>query len=68
MVKYKISIIQAKARSRISKKEEHMKEKEKLIKETYEIPDLEVIEFELEDSIAASGNFGPDTICGGELF
>ena len=36
-------------------------------KETYETPDLEVIEFELEDSIAASGNFGPDTICGGEM-
>ena len=36
-------------------------------KEQYETPEMEVIEFELEDSIAASGNFGPDTICGGEL-
>lgn len=36
-------------------------------KDNYETPDLEVIEFDLEDSIAASGNFGPDTICGGEM-
>jgi len=36
-------------------------------KEIYEVPKLEIVEFELEDSIAASGNFGPDTICGGEL-
>ena len=36
-------------------------------KEVYETPDLEVVEFELEDSIAASGNFGPDLICGGEF-
>ena len=43
-----------------------IKEKKKE-KEVYETPDLEVIEFELEDSIAASGNFGPDTICGGEF-
>lgn len=41
--------------------------KRKIEKETYEAPDLEVVEFELEDSIAASGDFGPDTICGGEL-
>ena len=39
----------------------------KIEKESYEAPDLEVIEFEIEDSIAASGNFGPDTICGGEM-
>ncbi len=41
--------------------------KMKIEKESYEAPDLEVIEFEIEDSIAASGNFGPDTICGGEM-
>ena len=45
-----------------------MSKKEKIIeKEIYEVPQLEIVEFELEDSIAASGNFGPDTICGGEL-
>jgi hypothetical protein len=35
-------------------------------KEQYETPELEVIEFELEDSIAASGDFGPDLVCGAE--
>lgn len=40
-----------------------MKEKRK---EIYESPVLEVIEFELEDSIAASGDFGSNTFCGGE--
>ncbi|MFP4479167.1 MAG: hypothetical protein ACLFPM_07015 [Candidatus Izemoplasmatales bacterium] len=40
-----------------------MKEK---TKEIYESPQIEVIEFDLEDSIAASGDFGPDTSCGGE--
>jgi hypothetical protein len=35
-------------------------------KEIYESPVLEVIEFELEDSIAASGDFGSGTFCGGE--
>jgi hypothetical protein len=45
-----------------------MMHKEKIKeKEIYETPDLEIVEFELEDSIAASGNFGPDTICGGEF-
>lgn len=43
------------------------KKDKKKEKEVYEKPDLEVVEFELEDSIAASGNFGPDTICGGEI-
>jgi len=37
-------------------------------KEIYETPTLEVIEFELEDSIAASSDFGPDTMCGGESY
>jgi hypothetical protein len=41
-----------------------MKEK----KETYETPKLEVVEFELEDSIAASGDFGSSTMCGEELW
>jgi hypothetical protein len=45
-----------------------MMHKEKIKeKEIYETPDLEIVEFELEDSSAASGNFGPDTICGGEF-
>lgn len=35
-------------------------------KEVYESPQIEVIEFELEDSIAASGDFGSGTFCGGE--
>jgi len=42
-----------------------MKEKKK---ETYESPKLDVIEFELEDSIAASGDFGSGTFCGEESF
>ncbi len=37
-------------------------------KEVYERPVIEVIEFELEDSIAASGDFGSDTICGEDVF
>lgn len=37
-------------------------------KETYETPKLEVVEFELEDSIAASGDFGSSTMCGEELW
>lgn len=35
-------------------------------KEVYVSPQIEVIEFELEDSIAASGDFGSGTFCGGE--
>ena len=41
---------------------------EKKKKENYETPQIEIIEFELEDSIAASADFGPDTICGAETF
>jgi hypothetical protein len=36
-------------------------------KELYETPQIEIIEFELEDSIAASGDFGSNTFCGGEV-
>lgn len=36
-------------------------------KEVYETPKMEVVEFELEDSIATSGNFGSNTLCGGEF-
>jgi len=32
-------------------------------KEVYETPIIEIIEFELEDSIALSGNLGSSTIC-----
>ena len=37
-------------------------------KETYESPLIEVVEFELEDSIAASGDFGSSTMCGEEMW
>jgi hypothetical protein len=37
-------------------------------KETYETPNVEIIEFALEDSIAASGDFGSNTICGEETY
>ena len=33
-------------------------------KEVYEIPIIEVIEFQLEDNIALSGDFGSSTVCG----
>lgn len=46
-----------------------MKEQEKK-QETlqYEQPDLEVIEFDLEESIAASSNLGFSTFCGEETY
>jgi len=44
-----------------------IKEKKKVL-EKYEEPQIEIIEFELEDSIAASGDFGSSTICGEGLF
>ena len=34
----------------------------------YEKPDIEVIEFSLEDSIATSMDFGPSTICGEQTY
>ena len=37
-------------------------------KEVYETPTIEVIEFELEDSIAASGDMGSSLSCGDEVF
>jgi hypothetical protein len=37
-------------------------------KEVYETPKLEIVEFELEDSIAVSGDFGSSTMCGEEMF
>jgi hypothetical protein len=37
-------------------------------KEQYETPKLEIVKFELEDSIAASGDFGSSTMCGEEMF
>jgi hypothetical protein len=36
-----------------------MKEK----KEDYQTPEIEVIEFELDDNIALSGDFGSSTMC-----
>jgi hypothetical protein len=43
-------------------------EEEKKLKSDYETPTIEVIEFELEDSIASSGDFGSSTMCGEELW
>jgi len=37
-------------------------------KEIYKSPEIEVIEFELEDNIAASGDFGSSTICGKGIY
>jgi hypothetical protein len=37
-------------------------------KETYEVPKIEIIEFEIEDSIASSGDNGSDLICSEGLF
>ncbi|MDD3865940.1 MAG: hypothetical protein WC479_03215 [Candidatus Izemoplasmatales bacterium] len=34
----------------------------------YEKPEVEIIEFQLEDSIATSGDFGPDTPCSEMIF
>ena len=48
----------------IMKKEENQ-EKMLLL---YEQPDLEVIEFSLEESIATSGDFGYSTICGEQQY
>ncbi|MCF7924723.1 MAG: hypothetical protein K9L64_06455 [Candidatus Izimaplasma sp.] len=42
-----------------------MKKKQK---EIYESPQIDVIEFELEDSIAVSGDYGSSTTCGDEAF
>ena len=39
-----------------------MKEERKTL-ESYETPVIEIIEFELEDNIALSGDFGSSTIC-----
>jgi hypothetical protein len=43
-------------------------DKEKRIKEIYVEPIIEIIEFELEDSIALSGDFGSSTICSEGLY
>ena len=42
--------------------------KKEKIKEVYEQPLIEFIKFSLEDSIAASGDFGPDSMCGEEMW
>lgn len=36
--------------------------------DTYEKPTLEIITFELEDSIATSGDFGSDLFCSDSVF
>ena len=38
------------------------------IKETYEKPLIEIYEFDLFDSIASSGNLGPDLMCNEGMF
>lgn len=44
------------------------KENENQILLEYEKPELEVIEFVLEESIATSGVLGSSTFCGEEVF
>ena len=44
------------------------KENEPKILLDYEKPELEIIEFELEESIASSGTMGYSTFCGEEVF
>ena len=34
----------------------------------YETPAIELVKFELEESIATSGGFGSGTLCGEEIF
>jgi hypothetical protein len=34
----------------------------------YTKPEVEIIEFQLEESIAASNDFGSNTMCGEEIF
>jgi len=41
---------------------------EKTNKKPYSKPEIEVIEFTLEDSIATSMDFGPSTICGEQTY
>ena len=35
--------------------------------EVYEKPVIEIVKFELKESIAESANFGPGTLCGEEV-
>jgi len=37
------------------------------LKESYETPMIEIIEFLLQDTIALSTDFGVDTMCGEEI-
>jgi hypothetical protein len=41
--------------------------KEREIKEIYVVPEIEIIEFSLKDSIATSGDFGSGLSCGEEI-
>lgn len=45
-----------------------MTKRELNMKETYETPTIEVVEFSLEESIALSGDFGSSVVCSEELF
>jgi len=42
--------------------------KEQEVRLDYTKPEVEIIEFKLEESIAASTDFGSNTICGEEIF
>ncbi|MDD3957539.1 MAG: hypothetical protein PHW40_05630 [Candidatus Izemoplasmatales bacterium] len=42
--------------------------REKTERSTYIKPEVEVMEFTLEESIATSMNFGPSTLCGEETY
>jgi hypothetical protein len=41
---------------------------ERIKKQVYENPVIDIIEFDLLESIATSGDFGPATLCGEETF
>lgn len=41
---------------------------EPIQKEKYETPTIEIVEFNLEESIALSTDFGSGTICGEEIY
>lgn len=42
--------------------------KDDKIKDAYEKPVVEIIEFTIEESIAQSGNFGSATICNNDIY
>ncbi|MFA5005873.1 MAG: hypothetical protein WC509_00175 [Candidatus Izemoplasmatales bacterium] len=45
-----------------------MVNKEPEIRKPYEQPTIEIVTFELDESIATSGDFGSATLCGEEIY